>query len=154
MMETMLNYAPQAKPKLWLNVNIFVLAYSALLLVVNTFFTADSSGMRFSESNYLYYSLITTGIWAVFAGLDIAYDDWDMQPWQKKLELAVAIVFTVSSADELFEWRIRDQNIAFVELDVLSNVVFYGVAVRESLVMNRKQRDGYEMLDDNEQEEL
>lgn len=142
--DTILSYAPRAKPKLWLNVNIFVFAYSVLLLVVNTFFTEDSVGVRFSAASYLYYSLITTVIWAVFAGLDVAYDDWDTQTWEKRIELVAAILFTISSADELFEWRLRDQNIAFVELDVLSNVLFYGFAIRECFGMKEGKKDGFE----------
>ena len=138
-------YAPQVRPHLWLKLHALVFVYSLALLIVNTFFTEDSKGVKFAEASYLYYSCITTIIWASFVGLEIAFDHWDFSGWEKEIEFILAIVFTALSLSELWEWKVNDQNIYFMELEFLLNTLTYGYESRKSF-----QNLGYETVGEGE----
>ena len=141
-----MNFAPQVKPHLWMRVNGLVCAYSAALLIINTFFTDDSKGVRFSQASYLYYSWITTVIWATSVGLELGYERWEVHTWERRIEFLLAILFTASSLAELWEWKLKDQNIGFMEIDILANMLSYAYETRKSYFALRQ---GYHHVDES-----
>ncbi|CAB9516954.1 expressed unknown protein [Seminavis robusta] len=114
--------APQAIGGWWFVINLLVCIYSCLLLALDIICEEDTKGKIFVARYYLWYSLITTGIWLAEIGLEVYYS-FEPSSWEQRIELTMAVVFTASSLDELLEWNLRDQNIYFMELDLLANAV-------------------------------
>ena len=138
-------FAPQVRPHLWLKVNGFVCLYSLALLIIDLLFTDGSKGKKYLAASYLYYSWITTLIWATSVGLELGYEHWEAKTWEHRIEFLIAILFTASSLDELMEWKLRDQNIAFMSLDIIANTLSYAYETRKSFW---GLRQGYESVDD------
>lgn len=138
-------FAPQVRPHLWLYVNGFVALYSLGMLFVNTFVPFEHKGYKFAAASYLYYSLITTLIWLSYVVLELGYDNWAVKTLESRIEVLLAVVFTASSVAEVLEWKLKDQNIGFMEIDILMNVVTYAYETKKSYL---GLRQGYETVDD------
>lgn len=146
-MEIVNKFAPQVRPHLWLKVNGFVFLYSLVILFINTFGTDDSRGVEISEASYLYYTWITTLIWAAFVGLELSYEHWQTHSWERRIEFFIAVVFAGISLHELLEWRLKDQNVVEMEFDLFMNTVAYFYQTRKSYLTLRQ---GYEAVDEGE----
>ena len=139
-------FAPQVRPRFWVVAETACCAYSVFLLLLNVFGTDDSKGKQFAKESYLVYSLITCSIWFFCVGLAAAYN-FDFGSWEQRIELMLAVVFTGNAVAELVEWRWKDQNIGFMNADILLNIVAYLYESGKSFLLILKRPSDYEPIE-------
>lgn len=111
-------YAPENKPLHWLVINLLCCLTSFGLFLDLLIATDNLLERPFSEAYYLTWSFATTVVWLFEIGLKVSWalvyevdNDPTMLSWNKKLELALAVVFTVNTGWLLYEWDLKEGNI-------------------------------------------
>jgi hypothetical protein len=132
------DWAPEKAPVTWTALNVACLVSSILLLCDIIFAQADISERSFALHSYLVWNFSTTVVWCAEIGL--SFLNPGPPTLEQKVELGLAVVFTIDSLRLLIKWKIKHQDIEEALWDVLLNMVSYGYLLIRMTTRNWQNR--------------
>jgi len=122
----LLRFVPEIHPKPWIILNN-IIAISGCLLIAEYWYAKDHdtpTERPFATGYYLVWEFGICLFWVIESGLSASYQHVKLEQslkWYTKLELVIAVYFTITTAWMLVQWNLTEYNaneIWWIALDV------------------------------------
>lgn len=131
---------PETNPRPWIILNN-IIAISGCLLLVEYWYAKDygttTEERPFATGFYLVWEFVICLVWLVESGLSASYQHLTLPEqslqWYTKLELLIAVYFTITTAWMLYQWNLTEYDANEIWSIVLDVSFYIYLAIRSCL---------------------
>mmetsp|Transcript_11015 Transcript_11015/g.17042 ORF Transcript_11015/g.17042 Transcript_11015/m.17042 type:complete len:188 (-) Transcript_11015:151-714(-) len=144
----LLHAVPETNPKPWIFVNNTI-AISGCFLLVDYWYAMDygtsTEERPFATGFYIVWEFVICLLWVAESSLSACYQHLSLQQslqWYTKLELLVAVYFTITTTWMLYQWNINSYDANEIWSIVLDVSFYIYLAIRSCLYQGNTDQEG------------
>jgi hypothetical protein len=125
-----LRFAPEYCPRTWTLLNSSLTLSGYILIRDMVFSLKQAKELPFARAFHLVWEFTTCFFWTLEVCLSASYQyyhlDCDSLAWYTRLEIVVAVYFTITTLLDLIQWNIMDEPVSMLEIyEVALDTTFY-----------------------------